>query len=247
MTRRTTTLAPLLLVALALAGCSGGGGDGESTTTSTSRGPTSTSPAGVATAVEIVSFPESAAPGANATVCWTVTGAGTVPHTAIHWDNASHAAEAGRTFASYDLGASYPNNRTSPSPAGYEIRPEGTRFCTSARMPSEGSIFVVAHVIDSTGPPGRLSSEREIDVAAGDPDLRIQGFNYVPPSLTVARGETVVVQNVDSAPHTVTGNGFDTGEIAGGAMGSFVAPAAPGQYDFFCAYHSAMRGTLTVS
>lgn len=242
--RMARSAALLVLPLLLLAGCSDGGGGGETTTTTT----TSASPAtGTATAVEIVSVPASAAAGSKATVCFTVSGTGRVPHVAIHWDNASHAAEPTRTFAAYDLGASYPNNRTEADGNGYQLQATGARFCTALTMPAQGSAFVVAHAIDSTGAPGRLSTEREIDVTPGEAQLRMQGFAYQPAALQVPAGSTVTVQNADSVKHTVSGSGFDTGDVAGGATGTFIAPTAPGTYTFACAYHASMQGTLTVT
>jgi plastocyanin len=205
----------------------------------------------VATAVEITDAPASAPAGSKATVCWAVSGTGTVPHTAIHWDDTSHAAETPRTFQLYDLGASYPNNGTSAAPSGYLVEPTGTRFCTAATMPTTGSIFVVAHVMDSTGAPGRISSERRIDVGeASDARIAIQGFAYTPPTLTVAPGAVVSVDNQHTTTHTLTSAGstaFDTGDIEAGETGNFTAPLSPGSYPFKCAYHDSMTGTLQVT
>lgn len=239
-------LAGLVLSAIVLAGCSGGGDEGDEEPT-TSSPPTPAPATGQATAVAVTEAPTSAPAGGKAVVCFAVSGTGRVSHVAIHWDNATHATEPNRSFNSYDLGASYPNNRTSADPAGYQLQPSGSRFCTAATMPSEGSIFVVAHAIDSGGAPGDLSPEREIDVSPGQPHVRIQNFAYNPPTLTVAAGTTVTVQNADATTHTLTGSGFDTGDIQGGQTDSFTAPAMPGNYPFSCAYHSTMTGTLTVT
>lgn len=240
----------LLSAFVALAGCAGGDDDGGPTptgTTSASASASGSAAPAVATAVEITSAPASAPAGSMATVCWTVSGTGRVAHTAIHWDDLSHATDADRTFQSYDLGASYPGNQSSPSEAGYQLQATGARFCTAATMPASGSIFVVAHVIDSTGAPGRLSQEREIAVgAASDAAITIRGFAYVPPTLTVEPGETVAVHNEDNIVHTVTGSGFTSGDVGGGQSGSFTAPMAPGTYPYTCAYHASMQGTLEV-
>ncbi len=67
--------------------------------------------------------------------------------------------------------------------------------------------------------------------------------------LTVAAGETVTVTNSDGVVHTLTSvdAAFDTGTLAGGANGSFIAPEVAGTYSFFCAVHPSMSGTLTVT
>ncbi|MGH1489991.1 MAG: cupredoxin domain-containing protein [Acidimicrobiales bacterium] len=77
--------------------------------------------------------------------------------------------------------------------------------------------------------------------------ITIEGFAFG--GTTVARaGETVSVQNNDSAPHTVTDrNGaFDSGTLGGGESGTFTLPAEPGTYEFFCAIHPSMTAAITV-
>lgn len=247
----TRNLAILVVSCFLLAGCSSGGDDDDDPTTTPSPSSSGAPASSVATAVEFTSTPATAPAGSQATACWTVSGTGKVPHTAIHWDDETHASETPRTFQLYDLGASYPNNQSSAAAGGYSVQPTGTRFCTAATMPASGSIFVVAHVMDSTGAPGRISSEREIKVGpASDAKITIQNFAYAPPTLTVAAGSTVSVENKDTQTHTVSSTGstaFDTGDVAGGSTDTFTAPITPGSYPFHCAYHSAMTGTLQVT
>jgi plastocyanin len=75
--------------------------------------------------------------------------------------------------------------------------------------------------------------------------LTISGFAFGAP-LTVAPGTKVSVRNNDSAPHTVTGSAFDTGNVGGGASGTFTAPTAAGTFRFSCQIHPSMTGSLTV-
>jgi plastocyanin len=76
--------------------------------------------------------------------------------------------------------------------------------------------------------------------------MEISGFQFG--NVTVSAGGQVTVSNRDGAPHTVTSDdgAFDSGQIAGGATGSFVAPSQPGTYSFHCEVHPEMSGTLTV-
>ena len=80
---------------------------------------------------------------------------------------------------------------------------------------------------------------------------------YDPDSLTVKVGDTIAVDNEDSAPHTVTngkdatdpnmGKLFDTSIINAGDSGEIVtADLQPGEYPFFCSVHPYMTGTMTV-
>jgi plastocyanin len=74
-------------------------------------------------------------------------------------------------------------------------------------------------------------------------EVVIADFAFSGPA--VALGATVNVRNNDSAPHTVTGDGFDV-EVGGGASGAFTAPAAPGTYSYTCLIHPTMTGSLVV-
>lgn len=66
--------------------------------------------------------------------------------------------------------------------------------------------------------------------------------------ITVAPGAKITVKNDDAAEHSVTSRtegGFDV-HVDGGEQGTLTAPAKPGEYAFFCVYHSSMKGTLIV-
>lgn len=80
---------------------------------------------------------------------------------------------------------------------------------------------------------------------------------YEPDSLIVKQGETILVDNVDAMPHTVTngagpsdsvsGTIFDTSIINGGESAVIeTADVEPGAYDYYCTVHPYMTGTLTV-
>jgi len=81
--------------------------------------------------------------------------------------------------------------------------------------------------------------------------------SYEPNPLTVKVGDTIVVVNKDTTPHTVTngkdatdpnmGKLFDTSIINAGDSAEIVtADLDPGEYPFFCSVHPYMTGTLTV-
>ena len=81
--------------------------------------------------------------------------------------------------------------------------------------------------------------------------------SYEPDPLTVRAGDTIAVDNEDSAPHTVTngkdatdpnmGKLFDTSIINAGDSAEIVtADLDPGEYPFFCSVHPYMAGILYV-
>jgi plastocyanin len=78
--------------------------------------------------------------------------------------------------------------------------------------------------------------------------LNISNFVYSPNPLTVAPAAVISVTNKDDTAHTVTAydSAFSTGAIAPRTTVTFVAPASPGTYRFFCVIHPKMIATLIV-
>ena len=77
--------------------------------------------------------------------------------------------------------------------------------------------------------------------------IDIQGYAFSPSSITINVGDTIVWTNYDSASHTVTSNDgtFDSGSIANGNTFSFTFTSA-GTFDYYCAPHPGMTGSVTV-
>ena len=75
----------------------------------------------------------------------------------------------------------------------------------------------------------------------------IENMQFVPPTLSVRRGERVTWVNKDIVPHDVTAHdkSFDSGSIAAGATWSTVAGHA-GRVDYACSFHPTMTATLIV-
>ena len=80
-----------------------------------------------------------------------------------------------------------------------------------------------------------------------------QGLNYVPASVTVAKGGSVVWKNDDPVPHTVTStsvpsgaSSFDSGNMNANATYT-VTFTLSGTYQYTCSYHPWMHGTVTVT
>lgn len=74
----------------------------------------------------------------------------------------------------------------------------------------------------------------------------IEGLKYVPETLVVKPGDTVVWVNKDPFPHTATAAGaFDSGPMQAGKSWRFVARRA-GTYAYVCTLHSNMKATLRV-
>lgn len=77
--------------------------------------------------------------------------------------------------------------------------------------------------------------------------VHITGFAFVPERLEIAAGDTVVFLNEDLAPHTASDldGDWDTGDLAKGGKARLTFQTA-GTFDYFCAYHPHMTGTIVV-
>jgi plastocyanin len=101
-------------------------------------------------------------------------------------------------------------------------------------------LAVLGLVTDDPAPPA---------TPAGPGEVQIAGFAFGPEALTVARGSTVTWVNADATAHTVdsaTGSELQSGEIAGGATFEQTF-SMPGTYEYICAIHPSMQGTVEVT
>ncbi len=100
----------------------------------------------------------------------------------------------------------------------------------------------------ASGPSSDGGDAFDTTVAVATAAITIQDFAFGDP-ITVATGQEVVVTNSDGLAHTWTSTDavFDSSSIAGGG-GSFTFTfGEAGEYDFFCAIHPSMTGSITVT
>jgi plastocyanin len=82
--------------------------------------------------------------------------------------------------------------------------------------------------------------------AATEVSVEISDFSFVAPEVRVAVGGTVTWTNNDAQQHTATSaGGFNTGTIEPGASVSVTFDAA-GTFEYACAFHPFMKGTVIV-
>lgn len=74
------------------------------------------------------------------------------------------------------------------------------------------------------------------------------GFQFVEKSPAVKAGGEVTFTHSDGTIHTLTARDgtFNTDDVKKDESKAVTAPSEPGTYDFYCVYHPAMTGTLTV-
>ena len=82
----------------------------------------------------------------------------------------------------------------------------------------------------------------------GRSTVLIEDFTFKPDALAVARGTTVTFTNEDGFAHTATAKdkSFDSGSLDPDATFEHTFEAA-GTFEFLCAIHNSMTGTITVS
>jgi len=78
-------------------------------------------------------------------------------------------------------------------------------------------------------------------------DTTSTGFSPDHMVVVIGINNTVIWTNDDSMPHTVTSTSgaFDSGNMAPGQTFSYTF-TSPGTYNYFCTYHSWMKGSVTV-
>ena len=83
------------------------------------------------------------------------------------------------------------------------------------------------------------------ETEAADVEVKIEDYAFDEKTITVKAGTTVVWENYDSAPHTVTGDGLDSGKMSKGDTYEFTF-TEPGTYEYYCAYHPSMTAKVIV-
>jgi plastocyanin len=111
----------------------------------------------------------------------------------------------------------------------------------TAKLPALVAAAVLAAVLAACG---------DDDAPAAAPTtaprtVRIADFTYAPATLTVARGTPVTFVNEDTAPHTATGDGLQTGDLRKGRRRT-VTLRKPGTIRYVCEFHAFMSGTVVV-
>jgi plastocyanin len=75
--------------------------------------------------------------------------------------------------------------------------------------------------------------------------VKITNFSFDPQVLTIHKGDTVVWTNMDSVPHTVTGQDFKSATLNKNDTFKFTFNNT-GSFDYVCTFHTQMTGTVVV-
>ncbi|WP_066897565.1 cupredoxin domain-containing protein [Mycolicibacterium houstonense] len=123
------------------------------------------------------------------------------------------------------------------------------------RIWGAAAVMVVATAVacGQTNPPGEHAQHNETVTSSPGtamptgPTIAIEGmgFSALGP---VAPGTEITIVNNDEVEHSVTSRAKDVFDVHvdGKGQATLKVPEAPGEYAFYCLYHPAMVGTLTV-
>jgi plastocyanin len=109
-----------------------------------------------------------------------------------------------------------------------------------------GPVVIVSERLRADAGSGAAAQEDGTAGGGGGNLVAMAGLKFQPATLTVAKGTTVVFDNDDTAPHTVTARsgGTDSGVIDPGKSFSLVAADS---FDYFCSIHPSMTAKLVVT
>jgi plastocyanin len=152
------------------------------------------------------------------------------------------------------------------------VMPAGTSFEHTFESPGTYPYFCAIHpeMVGTISVVGDASGQTE-QAAAGSPaegetpssddstdaagatttgpvEASIVDLTFQPDSVEIDAGATVTWTNEDAVPHTVTArtDAFNSGVMQEGATFSHTFDE-PGTFDYFCAIHPSMTGTVTVT
>ena len=156
---------------------------------------------------------------------------------------------SGANSVDVDLGTTYNDAGASATDANDGDLTSSITVSSNVDTSTVGTYTVTYTVSDAAG--NQATETRTVNVVDNNNPtthyINIQGYAFSPSSITINVGDTIVWTNYDSASHTVTSNDgtFDSGSITNGNTFSFTFTSA-GTFDYYCAPHPGMTGSVTV-
>ncbi len=107
-------------------------------------------------------------------------------------------------------------------------------------------LFGCAQNTTSNQPPANQGGQNNSSPPSGNAaSVSISNFAFNPQQLTVAKGTTVQWTNNDSVAHSVNSDLFNSPLISTGQSFEFTFNST-GSFDYHCAVHPSMTGTIIV-
>ncbi len=125
-------------------------------------------------------------------------------------------------------GCAAPTTKTTPAPTAQPTITQPAQTQTPEASPTQ----------TVTGSPTQTLTAQPVAV-------EITGFAFVPATVTISKGTTVIWTQKDSAPHTVKGTDFVSGTLSQGQTFSHTFNET-GTFNYVCSIHTTMTGTIIV-
>ena len=125
----------------------------------------------------------------------------------------------------------------------------GTPGSTDFEMSDAGTIRQFTGAVPAAPAASPVASPGASPAATtGNTEVTMAGRAFTPATIEISAGDEVTWVNNDDSSHTVSslGGPFDSGTLDEGMSFSFTFDTA-GSYDYVCAFHSEMQGTVVVS
>lgn len=90
-----------------------------------------------------------------------------------------------------------------------------------------------------------IAIDKQFDETQATVTISSVSNGFVPPSITIQKGETIVWTNRDINAHTATGSNFSSGTVQPNQSYSREFTST-GSYDYTCSIHPSMKGTINV-
>jgi plastocyanin len=111
-------------------------------------------------------------------------------------------------------------------------------------------VLAVAAVVAGCGGSGYGSSAGQPAAAQSAETAKklvdMTDSTFAPKTIDAKVGDTITFVNQDEIAHNATGEGIDSGTIAGGATFDFKAAKA-GTISYVCTFHPGMTGSINVT
>lgn len=124
--------------------------------------------------------------------------------------------------------------------------PPSTPKAMPQAVPMPGPMQNRAYAATAMPAAGANVTETAADTTTGNIRVDIANFQFGPQSVQIKPGQTVTWIQSDNAPHTVSGQGFDSGTLSNGQQFSRRFDQA-GSFDYYCKLHPNMQATVIVS
>lgn len=108
-----------------------------------------------------------------------------------------------------------------------------------------GALYYYGGYNYNYGTPTPTANTSETPNPQGAYPISIKNFVFDPAILNISAGSTVIWTNNDSVAHRISGNGFQSSDLANGQSYSFTFTSS-GTFDYICSIHPSMKGKIIV-